>query len=77
MKIEISSFRDLENIDLAKFDVESFQKYLELILFDRFIYAMYVPSEQLAGFIDVRKTSKSVVFELRSPKKLQLNKDMV
>ncbi|MBS3797131.1 putative phage abortive infection protein [Pseudoalteromonas sp. BDTF-M6] len=77
MKIEISSSRDLENIALAKFDLGRFQKYLELIFFDRFICAMYVPKEQTSGFIDVRKTSKSVVFELRSPKKLQLNKDMI
>ncbi|WP_105168685.1 putative phage abortive infection protein [Pseudoalteromonas sp. T1lg23B] len=77
MKIEISSSRDLENITLSKFDVDSFIKYLELILFDRFIYAMYVPIEQASGFIDTRKTSKSIIFELHSKKKIQLNKDMI
>jgi len=77
IRIEISSPRDLENIEIAKFDIGSFQKYLELILFDRFVYSMYVPTEQIAGFIDTRRTSKSIIFELTSPKKLQLNKDMI
>lgn len=77
MRIEISSSRDLDNTPIAGFELSNFKSYLELILVDRFICAMYLPEEHTAGFIDIRSTIKSVVFELQSPKKLQLNKDMI